>query len=147
MSSNPASAKAHPLSQVLAWAALLVLTLGLPRLFVICVGPHGGAHVEVVHASGACCAHDAERRAPADVDGDAIDDDHRGCTDVALGLGTAPLPKAVSVDLEQQSYAMVFGFDVTDDRPDTTAGLRPPSTGPPRPDRRTLLLASTVLLL
>lgn len=132
---------------MIAWAALLVLTLGLPRLFVICVGPNGAAHVEVVHASGACCAHDAERSASADVDGDAIDDDHGGCTDVALGLGTAPLPKAVSVDLEHQPHAMAFACDVRDDRPDATVGLRPPSTGPPCPDRRTLLLASTVLLL
>lgn len=144
---SPTAPKSRVLRQVIAWAALLVLTLGLPRLFVICVGPHGDAHVAVLHTSGGCCAHDGAEGEGSDLDGDVVIADHGGCVDVALGVDTAPLPKAKGVDLQHQTCTFAFPPVAAADQATSSTDWRPPSTGPPRVDRRTALLATTVLRL
>ena len=50
---------------MIACAALLLLTSGVTRLLVVCVGPHDGPRVEFAHRAGQCADH-----AVADTAGD-----------------------------------------------------------------------------
>ena len=43
----------------IACAALLLLTSGVTRLLVVCVGPHDGPRVEFAHRAGRCADHAA----------------------------------------------------------------------------------------
>jgi hypothetical protein len=69
------------------------------------------------------------------------------CVDVCLGLGPAPLPRADAID----APGPMHWPRTCEPRGATQAGWRtwqwPHDTGPPRVDRRTSLLASTVLLV
>lgn len=127
--------------------ALLVSSLGLPRLFVLCIDARGNAHVEVLHAAGGCCTHAGGDAEPTHSDSDVAVREPGGCTDVALAVATAPMPKAAQVDLTQQPLAVLPTIDLISDDGGSSAEGGPPATGPPRVDRRTALLASTVLQL
>ncbi len=128
---------------------MLILSLGLPRLFVLCVDAHGDAHVELVHGSGTCCAHDHA----GDDDADPSDDrdlagcPDGGCTDLSLALDTAPMPKAAAADLEATPAALLDDVARLAASSWPTPAEGPPTTGPPRVDRRTVLRKSTVLRL
>jgi hypothetical protein len=131
--------------------ALAVLCLGLPRMLVVCTGPHCDARVQFAHAQGGCCDHDHEDAASADPDGDGPEgpccEDHGHCVDQALGIGVGPLPERVGVDREPPPRAQVATTAPPPGPEVEGTVMRPPTTGPPRPDPRTALLASTVLLL
>lgn len=157
------------------WSVLLVLSLGLPRLLVVCKGPYCHGSIEFVHAPGSCCddhqdlecsgvehgcsergviarggaaehgadAHDAAGTA----DGDTVAAGPRRCTDVPLGLEDGPLPDRMVFEFD--AVPGLAGADswgvclaAAEDAP-----VSQPATGPPRADRRTQLLATTVLLI
>jgi hypothetical protein len=130
--------------QIAIWAALLVLSLGLPRFLVVCSGPHCDVRIELAHPSGNC---DHSHGGASDEDqGDAYCKDLGQCVDAALGLATGPLPERVVLGQPNLVCAgMVTPFSL--DCPVHYAVSRPPTTGPPRTDQRTELLASTLLLL
>ncbi|MGE3173517.1 MAG: hypothetical protein AB7O97_12910 [Planctomycetota bacterium] len=136
---------------------LLVLVTGLPRLLVVCSGPHCEARIEWAHIGERCCA--PAPAAPAesmccgheghgDPDhGPELRAGHDDCVDSALPFGYGPLPRgphpapavAPAVD-----GAMAFLLPTPRTAHATTR--HPPATGPPRPDPRTEHKATTVLL-
>lgn len=140
-------------TQVLAWAVLLVLSLGLPRLLVVCTGPQCDSQIEFVHASSGCCGHDHDSvevddgEVPAEDGGEAIRDGHGDCVDVALEIGMGPLPQRVALDTVSPVCLPPAACFVPRSLPALAAEVRPPPAGPPRTDQRTELLASTLLLL
>lgn len=137
---------------------VLLLCLGWSRLLVVCSGPHcAAAHaadrphrhahadvrLEFAHRC-ACC----ERRPGigADDDGPVARAGHGACDDVAFDIGAGPLPQRVNIDHPDLPVATSLPMPPAPPLLQVTA-VRPPNTGPPRPDRRTGLRASTVLLL
>jgi hypothetical protein len=135
-------------TQVLAWAVLLVLSLGLQRLLVVCTGPDCDHQVEFVHASGTCCDHaPAKHCCAADDRGETAVAGHGGCVDVALDSELGPVPQRTTfAPPSAPCLAATIDLPATAPRAHATAVL-PYCTGPPRPDRRTELIASTLLLL
>jgi hypothetical protein len=137
------------LARIGVWVVALLLSPGLERLLVVCTSPHAGSHIELAHANGSCCTHEHERAAeePAPGLGDRIDADAPRCVDASLELGKGPLPKPVQLeDGGQSALELVLPFAPIGPEP-LVAAIRPPSTGPPRPDPRTALRASTLLLV
>lgn len=114
-------------------------------------------------ADGACCCRGAGCAGTAadtrddDGDGDGAGDGERVrrqpcrngcCQDLLLQLDEGPLPRRVALDDPPAPAAAAalpprapFALDVVEPEP------RAPATGPPRRDRRTLLLSTTVLRL
>ena len=147
--------------QVSIWAILVVLCLGLPRFLVVCNGPHCHGSIEFVHVSGSCCqdhhevevgcrdhAHDHD-----DHDGDGRGEGDRaqpgrgGCTDIAFAIEEGPVPERYKVDFHDGALVDVVAAWLAFTPSVRVATVRPPATGPPRTDRRTDLLATTLLLI
>ena len=135
--------------RTLALVALLVVGLGLPRLLVICIHADGIGRLEFVHAAGSCCAEEPRQAAStccadhgsvphASADG--------GCEHLDFAIELAPPPDGQD---HRHAPPSVFGWaqDGATTRSWGTAVPHPPATGPPRKDRRTLLRATTLLLL
>lgn len=147
--------------QILVLLSLLVLCLGLPRLLVVCSGPHCHGSIEFVHASGSCCQehHEVEvgcgahEHAQGDDDdgdygeGDAAEPSRSGCTDVALSIAEGPLPERITFELLDAPATDLVDSWLVDPPSAQPATVLPPPTGPPRTDQRTELLATTVLLI
>jgi len=161
------------LAMALAWLAALLLGLGLPSRLVVCARPCCAGHVKLTRncehlpgpalaivddgrgagtAAPTCCGHHGhhERRAAQPSDGG---DPHassagcEGCVHVALGVDLATPPPA-DHPLDAVAVARDDGFGAATwhaNEPSTV--VHPPATGPPRCDRRTRLLATTVLRL
>jgi len=142
-------------AQVAIWAVLLVLSLGVQRLFVVCTGAQCTSRVELAHATGSCgahahgcCAGHEETKVRDEADpGERAAPGHGHCVDVALGIAIGPLPKAVHLDAGSPPCRALAPAFHQPDRNVATDAVRPPTTGPPRTDQRTGLLASTLLLL
>lgn len=132
----------------MTWGVLLVLALGLPRLLVVCTGPHRDSRIEFVHQNGTC-GHDHEGEDDAAVGdrGVVAREGHDGCVDLALDIDTGPLPQRVVFDPPSPSCLPAAASLVPESLPPLAAAVRPPTTGPPRTDQGTELLASTRLLL
>ena len=135
--------------RTLALVALLVLGLGLPRLLVICIHADGIGRVEFVHVAGACCAEEPPHAVGtfgADHGGLPLASSDGGCEHVDFAIELAPPPDGQG---HRDEPPPVFGW--TQDRATTracgTTVPHPPATGPPRADRRTLLRATTLLLV
>lgn len=129
----------------LAVLALLVLAFGLPRLVVLCTHSDGAASLEWVHP-GSCCDHEHGGTLD-DHDGDPAVEPHGGCEHRSLAIDTAPAPRP---DASDELPAARTGFVVPADfvLPSHRSPARlPPATGPPRPDPRTGLRATSQLLL
>jgi hypothetical protein len=132
--------------RAVAAMAALVLALGLPRLLVLCTNDHG-THVEFAHAPGACCEHD-HGDAPSPADGGPSLAEHPHCEHTGFAFAVLPAPppdshKAPAAmawlgTIEVPSFALPAHAEVR---------TRPPATGPPRPDGRCALRATTLLLL
>lgn len=128
--------------------ALLVLGLGLPRILVLCEHDDGAATLAFAHASGSCC-HDptapGTEHAP-DQPGEATrGHEHCDHDDLAVELAPAPRPAAPAVPT-----AAPTTWCTPQDVPKPAherAVVRPPATGPPRPDPQLRLRATTLLLL
>lgn len=150
--------------QISIWSVLLVLCLGLQRLLVVCSGPHCHGSIEFAHASGSCCEdhhgvqgscderdhgsrdHGADEDGDGDV-GESVAPGPCGCTDVPVAIEEGPLPEGIV--FEFHDIPAITGIDswfayVPSPQ---AATVQPPATGPPRTDRRTQLLATTLLLI
>lgn len=135
--------------RTLALVALLVVGLGLPRLLVICIHADGIGRVEFVHAAGACCAEEPQQAAStccadhgsvphASADG--------GCEHLDFAIELAPPPDGHG-HRDEPPPVFAWTEDDATTRSRGTTVPHPPATGPPRQDRRTLLRATTLLLL
>lgn len=154
-----------------AWLVLLLVGMGLSRRLVVCNQPCCAGHVKFVascdasqaeagsanadtkHGGGcSCCGHRHEARGGHGHDGDRERSEAsgaccHGCVHVALGVDLGLPPSAASgfdhVALPiGQAVMLPVWADAT-----PVAVVHPPATGPPRCDRRTALLATTVLRL
>lgn len=134
------------------WACLLMLLAWVPGRFVVCIGPNCDNRIEFAHVG--CCDCDSladahEARDPGTPNPLPIQSGRGcGCKDVALSLGLGPTPKRWTGDNPDAPLACLVPPAVA--AMGVTAPNRcvcRPSTGPPRVDRRTELLASTVLLI
>jgi hypothetical protein len=135
-------------TQAVAWFVLLVLGLGWPRFLVSCTGPHCDSRLEFVHAASHCCDHDHGGGASGHGQEVSLSPGCGGCVDVAIGFETGPLPRKLAVDQDCPAVTWTTtlpSFHAPDEL--QAVALRPPTTGPPRPDRRTELIESTILLL
>ena len=142
--------------RALALVALLVLGLGLPRLVVICIHADGIGRVEFAHAAGACCAQELQQPAWACRAQHACCSQHdggipmarpdHGCEHVDFAIELAPPPAGFAHHDEPPPVVGCTQDGATARSPGTTV-RHPPATGPPRTDRRTLLRATTLLLL
>jgi hypothetical protein len=139
----------------LAAIAAVVLLLGLPRLLIRCTTGDGDVRIEFAHAEGTCCAHDH-----APVDGSATGAatpargasapsaaPHAPCEHEELGIELAPPARNGVVPVPPCADGAVVPWAAPAPRAVPRATRAPPATGPPRPDARAHLRASTLLLL
>lgn len=153
-----------------AWLVLLMVGLGLSRRLVVCNQPCCAGHVKVFascDAAGAegdhadagtkpgagcsCCSHRHDRRHGGQGEhGDRAEASGaccHGCVHVALGVDLGlPPGDGVAFDSVALPVGPVTQLPVWADAT-PVAVAHPPATGPPRCDRRTALLATTVLRL
>lgn len=147
------------------WLVLLVIGLGLSRHVIVCTQPCCGGHVKLAPscdlttgsapessiATTNCCDHDRHRGSPDERrPGDERTEGRPGCSgcvNVSLGvdLGLPPANMPTIAGLPAPSLTAVVASPWADI--DAFAVVHPPATGPPRCDRRTELLASTILRL
>lgn len=145
----------------LAAALLFALLAAVQQVLVVCRGAHCAGRIEFAHPGETCChcddvpatAHaDAEHGADhgADHGNDHLRGGHGGCNDVRLAQDQGPLPRRLNWN-ERDSMARTFepaaerrgGVDADV----LTDGSAHPATGPPRPQARTALRSTTVLLV
>jgi hypothetical protein len=136
---------------------LLVLGLGLSRSLAVCTKTCCGGHVQInpswdgsaaAPKTCPCCRHDTRGERPAPADGrTAVRPGCAGCDFVGLGVelgmppgAAAPLPPAALAYGEPEELTPLRTVE-------PLAVAHPPATGPPRCDRRTALLATTILRL
>jgi hypothetical protein len=145
------------LGRTLLWLALSMLVLGLPRLLVVCHGPHCHGQIEFVHVAGSCCGHAGpDHRDPVHRDTKAErrvgptcgTQDHDGddCEDVSLDVDENAPPKPVYLDFDAYALAPPPVFAVVPCAVHASA-TAPPATGPPRVGQGITLRQSTLLLL
>lgn len=152
---------------VLLWSALLVLLFGSRVSLHVCTGTCCAAPAAAAsaatgcctdEAAACCCAHGggAPTAAGAAEGDDAPAEPHtRGtcragcCVDLQLAFEQGPLPRRVAAEDGPQLVAVAppappaVPFALGADEPEP----HPPATGPPRRDRRTELLSTTILRL
>lgn len=133
--------------------ALLVLSLGLPRLLVLCSHADGSSSLTFAHPAGSCC-HD-HTLVPATVDaahagtpgGGTQAEPHDHCNHSELGIELMPAPRPATY---APPVPTLVGDFVAVGVPPASPRAHPsppPATGPPRIDRRTALRATTLLLV
>ena len=143
--------------QIAVWTLMLIALLGPHTSWSICLTGICIERVETVAACCSCC-HDA---ADGDAEGsDAVDSEqgrgdgdgeNRGdtcpgcCLDLALAIDEAPLPKPVSAPNVDHEVAAILPPQVLDTGSAVAARYQGHDTGPPRVDRRTALIATTIL--
>ena len=142
----PSQRTTPSLIAVAVFAALLVLCFGMRRMMVFCTGPHSEGRVEFAHAGDCCCGHDHEAGGETPEPESVRGDGHGHCVDLALGLEIGPLPERVVVDhdpplLHAQPKAVPSQSEAI------ALAVRPPTTGPPRPDPFAALRRTTLLQL
>lgn len=134
-----------------AWLAALALAIvlsGLPRLLVLCKDSDGRVRVEWVHEPGACCAAGDGHVLPSGADGELPllaaaphCDHHEFAVDLASpGRGV----QASAADAPPLLAALAPQHFPTAVPPRQRHAS---ATGPPRPDERLRLRATTLLLL
>ena len=157
-----------PIARAAAFVALLVMALGLPRLLMLCTHDGGPAHLEFAHSPAGCCSSHADEAETAPVD------DHLGSSELGGSeLGSSELGghrRGNGGSCEHSSLAIELGTSRKWQLPreladgGAQAGLLawlqaipaevwactaiprlPPTTGPPRIDRRTERIVTTVL--
>ena len=156
--------------QIAIWAMLLVVALAPRRSMEVCGGECCAAATAAGQACGCCCGGDvdaeegpaacheghAEGLAGSDAtsSGDGTNPDHNHASScgncrvsVSLSLELGPLPQLV-----QHSFAPLASLELASApewpaNASATGGTWPFDTGPPRPDPKTLLIATTNLRL
>lgn len=116
----------------LAALAVLVLALGLPRFFVLCAHDGEAAHLEFVHAPGACC--DAATQSPADApaDGSPALAAHEHCDHSSLTIEIAPAPRGGELADDASTLLAIAPLPrAVVPALAATATARPAATGPP----------------
>ena len=126
---------------------MLVLCLGIPRMLVFCTGPHSEGRIEFAHAGDCCCGNEHEEDGQAEEPRCLPSEGHGHCVDLALGIGIGPLPERVVVEHDSPPALHEPPPTAPRGREATAAAIRPPTTGPPRPDPSTALRATTLLQL
>lgn len=125
--------------------ALLVVALGLPQFLVLCQPGAGDVHLTFVASADDCCGdHAGPPGLPADGTANGADERHCEHTPLGIELDSARrfvLPTA----LTDQPPAGVLAPRVPPPVAADGDTERPPSTGPPRPERRSAQLVCTVL--
>ena len=142
--------------------ALLVLGLGLPRLVLVCNESCCAGRVALTRSCGiqeraantrtddadvdACPCCRRQREATTRLGTLAADEGGcGGCSHHALGCEIAP-PQAFELpDMPSSEPCLLATLALHWTRRDCPTAAHPPTTGPPRPDQRTSLLATTVL--
>lgn len=141
-------------AHALLWAILLVVALGAHASLHVCTGPDCGETAAAATDGGAesgcrCCREARAAEADAERGLHRAEGDDSCCIDLCMQLEPAPLPRRVAVDagpgpmLAAAPAPSPVSFALP--MPAPRAGA--PATGPPRRDRRTLLLSTTVLRL
>ncbi len=141
------------LTRAVAIAALAVLVLGLQRMLVLCT--HDGiTSLAFAHPVGACCAdpdHPTLRpdtAAPGDQDDQPRQGRFDDCEHSELAVELAPAPRPAAdgaTDPLPPCGAMPGWLPLPPSA--WAAPPRPAATGPPRPDGRTALRATMLLLV
>lgn len=155
------------LATTAAWLVLLMVGLGLSRRLVVCNQPCCAGHVKIVASCDAtraeagraeagakpgagcsCCGHRQDGRHGGHGERpEASGACCHGCVHVALGVDLGlPPGDGVAFDSVALPVGPVTLLPVWADAT-PVAVAHPPATGPPRCDRRTALLATTVLRL
>lgn len=126
---------------------MLVLLSGLPRLLVHCLHLDGGSSIEFLHDDGICCLPPGAAELPALPGDEPSLGAHYDCehSSLAIDHGNPPRPVLPATPGATAWLLPQFGPATPTDADDR--GRRPPQTGPPRPDHRTALRHSTLLLL
>jgi hypothetical protein len=139
------------------WVCAALWCLVMPRALVLCTGPHCQGSIEFVHAPGSCgdgdhasgggcCAHaHSDDQSGERGDGDCAEPNGGGCSDVAVAIDEGPQPQRIT--FEFADAPLVPQLDTwLPYTPRLVAGTElTRTTGPPRADQRTQLLATTVL--
>lgn len=173
---SPMMSSRSPLTRYVAmaaaWLVLLLVGLGLSRRLVVCNQPCCAGHVKFVAScdtrqveaegfrtgaksgTGCCCCgghrHDTHDGHGHDGDGErraAAGATCHGCVHVALGVDLGlPPGGAFAIDAVAMPIGQAVMLPAWADATPVDV-VHPPATGPPRCDRRTALLATTVLRL
>lgn len=147
------------LYQILIWTVVVMFCVGLPRLLVVCTGPNCHGRLELLHsqgswlhhlhenAAGVCQHHQSSGDGVLRDDGNPTQSSDGGCTDVAYMIDEGPLPERLTLESgDVPLFAGLWPFPCMAPRLRNSTVI-PFATGPPRPDPRTELLASTLLLI
>jgi hypothetical protein len=140
---------------LLLWTALLALMAGTHQTLRFCVGACCQTSVDESSCrevpGGACCCNQAPRGEEED-GGDCLLADCCSagcCISVRLAFEHGPLPRRVLLEHGPEPILAVAPepAPATSELSASACDLCAPATGPPRRDRRTLLLSSTILRL
>lgn len=149
-----------PIARAAAFVALLVMALGLPRLLMLCTHDGGPAHLEFAHSPAGCCSPHEDEWGHRELDhrellGHEDLGGHLGVTggscehsSLAFELGTSrqwQLPRELAdggAPAGQLAWLQSIPAEVWACTP---IPRLPPTTGPPRIDRRTERIVTTVL--
>jgi hypothetical protein len=143
---------------LLLWTALLAMMVGTHQSLRFCIG--SCCQTAAVEATGCCqvadeaccCKAKAPRKAGQD-QGGTLRPDWRCsagcCIDVSLAFEHGPLPRRVVLDHGPEPMVALAPEPLPASVVLAGSECDPgaPATGPPRRDRRTLLLSSTILRL
>ena len=140
--------------QITIWLLLLIVTLGPQHSLIVCAtgccraaaaAPAEDEGCSCCSKHDSCCAAAAHEDAGGTTDKNGARRCHKCCIDVAMLTELGPMPRAVDCpDLDAPCIGVVpYAIDLGGDH--GTDAPRPHSTGPPRPDPTTDLLATTIL--
>ncbi len=145
--SNPSRSLLRLPIQIAIWTLMLVALLGPHTHWSICLTGNCDARIETAAAHCSCCHDDA-----AEDDRDEGDGSNRGytcadcCVDLAMAIDEGPMPRPViAPTIEHEELVAVLPVAVPAAGSAVAARLLGHDTGPPRTDRRTDLIATTIL--
>ena len=144
--------RSRTLTSWLVALAMAVVLSGLPRLLVVCSNSEANWHVEWVHAEGDCCEHDhasASHEAPGDPLAPTAPraTGNFECEHLEFAAELSTPPHVVKFAATAALTAWLDAAQFTDSRAPSDRRRHPSATGPPRPDDRLRLRATTLLLL
>lgn len=147
--------------QALTCLVLLVVGLGLSRRLVVCTQPCCGGHVKLApscdgtdspapHASAPachCCQHAGREGPRRGEERGAVRPGCAGCVHVSLGVDLGLPPLATAPDVGTTAVIALASLPPRWTEVDAVPTTHPMATGPPRCDRRTAILKTTILRL
>lgn len=134
--------------QIAIWTLMLVALLGPHTQWSVCLTGKCTTRVEAATACSGCCQGGVASEDRGTGDGENGGDCCAGCCiDLAMVIDEGPLPRPVvapATDHEHEVIA-VLPAPATDTSSAVAARLLGHDTGPPRVDRTTALIATTIL--